>query len=280
MNLSKFFSLLKAPSKSKFYYIERFLATPKLNVWKTLYVNFRAFGIKDALKFPILIYGPFKIYALGTIKLDIPTIRRGIIRIGRTNIKTYTKTKINNRGTIVFRGACHIWGGAYLELGRHATLELGAHTLLGENVRILLQEYCRIGPYARIAFDTLFMDSDFHYMVHVDSGEIRNCHAPIIIGACNWIGNKTTVKKGTVTPDYTIVAAPNAMLNKDYTAITSAYPILGGSPAKEIAHGWRRIFSNSAQNDLTEFFQSGDHIYRLDLAQTDIDSYCTNNVIP
>ena len=72
----------------------------------------------------------------------------------------------------------------------------------------MLRRKCVIGKYARIAFDSQFMDSDFHYMLNIEDGTVKNCTSFIEIGAYNWIGNRTTVKKGTVTPDYTIVAAP------------------------------------------------------------------------
>lgn len=143
----------------------------------------------------------------------------------------------------------------------------------------MLRRKCVIGKYARIAFDSQFMDSDFHYMLNIEDGTVKNCTSFIEIGAYNWIGNRTTVKKGTVTPDYTIVAAPNAMLSKDYTKICSPFPILAGCPAKQIASGYRRVFNIQTERDLTESFKNDTGFIICDLSDN-IDDFCNNHPKP
>lgn len=271
-------ALIKLKLNNKFNALEYRLASPRLNIWKTLYVNFRLFAIRDALKLPILVYGSLRIYQLGKIILNVPKIEKGIVRIGIFDIKSYGRTAINNCGTIVFNGRCDIWGGCYIELSNTASLNIGKHALIGENVRILLQGQCTIGKYLRLAYNSQIIDTDFHFLVNVESGEIKNCRSNVVIGDYNWIGNNTTIKKGAITPDYTIVAAPNAMLNKDYRNITSKYPILGGSPAKEISHGVRRIFSITNESLIRKHFENMDTPYFIDVAT--IDEFCTINSIP
>ena len=269
---------IKSKLKNKLNSIEYRLASPWLNVWKTFYVNFRSFNFRDALKLPVLVYGPLRIYRLGKIVLDVPQVEKGIVRIGIIDIKSYGNTAINNNGTIVFNGRCDIWGGTYIELSKEASLNIGCHSLICENVRILLQGQCVIGKYVRLSYNSQIFDTDFHFMVNTESGEIKNCKSNVIIGDYSWIGNNTTIKKGTITPDYTIVAAPNAMLNKDYRNITSKYPVLGGSPAKEISSGVRRIFSSSNENIIRKHFETTDTSYFMDIAN--IDEFCTINSIP
>lgn len=275
MSVSRF---LKKPLGEKFNYMEGVFAKPWLNFWKTLYINFRLFKFGDAIKFPIIVYGKLEIHRLGLIKIECPQLYRGIISFGKCIKKSQSATRIFNNGEIIFRGPCEIWGGVLMEVGEHSVLDIGEHVLLGENVRFMLRKGCIIGKYARVGFDTQFMDSDFHYMLNIVTGDIRNCTSMIVIGDYNWIGNKTTVKKGTITSDYTIVAAPNSMLNKDYTKITSPCPIIGGSPAKEITSGWRRIYNVSSEAMLAKYFYSHDDIYKYDMS--DCDGFCTNNPIP
>lgn len=102
-----------------------------------------------------------------------------------------------------------------LELGPMSLLDIGTESLIGENVNIMLRKECKIGDYARIAFDSPIMDSDFHYMLDTETHEIKDCSKPVIIGICNWIGNRSTIKKGTITPNYSIIAV-NSLLSKDY----------------------------------------------------------------
>lgn len=134
---------------------------------------------------------------------------------GSFNNKSSRPTRIVNRGTIIFRGSCTIWKGVLLELVLKSLLDIGDGSLLGENVNIMIRKECKIGNYARIAFDSRIMDSDFHYMLDIETNEIKDCTQPVIIGNCNWIGNRSTIKKGIVTPDYAIVSA-NILLSKNY----------------------------------------------------------------
>lgn len=270
-------NFFRKPLNEKFNYIEDFLSRPWINVWKTLYINLRLLRFSDAIKFPILVYGKLEIHRLGLIRIECQ-LYRGMICFGRCIKKAQAPTRIFNYGEIVFHGPCEVWGGGLMEVGEKAVLDIGEHVLLGENVRFMLRKGCFIGKYARVGFDTQFMDSDFHYMLNVVSGEIRNCSSVIKIGDYNWIGNKTTVKKGSITSDYTIVAAPNSMLNKDYTNITSLCPIIGGSPAKEIASGWRRVYNVKSEAMLMKYFYLHDDVYKYDMA--DCDGFCINNPIP
>ena len=254
-----------------------FITSPKLNLWKTIYVNFKTQSVKDAYRLPILVYGRLKIDSLGVILINCP-LKIGIIRIGNVNMKSNTVTRLNSHGCIIFNGQCEIWGGVYCELAPKAKLEIGKHVLIGENVRFLLRNRCLIGNYARIAYDSQFLDTDFHYLINIETGQIKNNPSEIIIGNYNWIGNKTTIKKGTITSDYTIVAAPNALLTKDYTNITSESPVLGGAPAKEIAHGVRRIFNVKSQLFLDNYFRYNSEPYMY--KQGDLESFCNDHSIP
>lgn len=244
--------------------IESIVSAPRVRLLKTFYVNFRCLPFKQAVNFPITIRGKFNIHTLGKIVIDTKCIRRGMIKFGGFNNKSARPTRIVNNGTIIFHGYVAIWEGVLLELGNESVLELGNDVLLGENVNIMLRRGCKIGNYARIAFDSQIMDSDFHYMLNLENSEIKDCTIPVTIGNYNWIGNRTTIKKGTITPDYTIVAAPNALLSKDYRMGGVECPILGGCPAKVIGSGRRRIYSHEWERLLYLYFKDNTepYIYR------------------
>ncbi len=240
--------------------IESIVSAPRVRVLKTLYVNFRCLPFRQAINFPITIRGKFNIHSLGRIVIDSKCVHCGMIKFGGFNNKSARPTRIVSSGTIIFRGYAAIWEGVLLELGNESVLDLGNDVLLGENVNIMLRKGCKIGDYARIAFDSQIMDSDFHYMLNLENNEIRNCTAPVVIGNYNWIGNRTTIKKGTMTPDYTIVAAPNALLSKDYRGGVEC-PVLGGCPAKVIGSGRRRIYSHEWERILYLHFKINSEPY-------------------
>ena len=247
-------------------HIEARLSQPRLRLLKTGYVNLRCLPIRQAIHLPIKIYGRFAIHALGEIRIESPRIVSGMIKFGKFNNKSARPTRVANHGTIIFKGHVDIWEGVLLELGFGARLEIGDDVILGENLNIMLRKSCTIGDHCRIAFDTQIMDSDFHYMVNMETGVIKDCSAPVEIGSYNWIGNKTTIKKGTKTPDYTIVAGSNSLLSKDYKELGGglSYIVLAGCPAKIIGSGVRRIFNFEWEHILAEHFKktSEPYIYK------------------
>lgn len=62
--------VLKRPLCEIIDAIEARLSRPRLRIIKTLYVNFRCFPLRNAVKFPILIYGRFNILRLGRIRIE------------------------------------------------------------------------------------------------------------------------------------------------------------------------------------------------------------------
>lgn len=61
-------------------------------------------------------------------------------------------------------------------------------------------------------------------------------------------------KKGTKTPDYLIVASANALLTKDYTSLPP-YSVIGGSPAKLLKSGVRRIYNSNMEQKINQFLK-------------------------
>jgi acetyltransferase-like isoleucine patch superfamily enzyme len=92
------------------------------------------------------------------------------------------------------------------------------------------------------------MDSNFHYIKNVTSGNVEKCTKSIQIGNNNWIGSRSTIMKGTKTPDYLIVGS-NSLLNKNYTKSINNYSVIGGVPAKLISTGYERIFDYDKEKE-------------------------------
>lgn len=250
----------------------------RLSLSRTLYFNFKALPFKQATKLPIFIYHHTSIYNIGKIEIKDPKIFPGMIQWGKLGYKSSGNGKISNYGEIIFYGPVFFWGGCIIEnLG---TMLFRGDTQVGEGSLMLIRSKLDIGRYTRIGFLSFFMDSDDHYTINTETMKIANNKAPIKIGEYNWIANKAVVKKGTVTPPYTIVASSNTLLSKDYGDI-GPYCVLGGIPAKVIGKGIRRIYNYKAELELNNYFKEhpNEKSIVIDIKPADINNYCLDNAL-
>lgn len=252
----------------------------RLSLSKTIFFNFKALPIRQAIKLPIFIYRHTSIFNIGDIEIKATDIFSGMIRWGKLGYKSQGNGKISNYGKIEFFGPVFFWGGCIIEnLG---TMTFKGDTMIGEGVTMLIRDHLVIDQYSRIGFLSFIMDSDDHYTINMESKKVARNKAPIIIGKYNWIANKTVIKKGTITPDYTIVASANTLLSKDYTE-NGSYCVLGGIPAKVIGKGIRRIYNCKAEAELNEYFKHNPTAKSCQLSLVDedeINKYCLDNVLP
>lgn len=85
-----------------------------------------------------------------------------------------------------------------------------------------------IGKRASISWESQIFYTDFHYIVRDNS--ISNNKKEIIIGDFCWIGNRDSIMKGSVLPNYSVVAS-NSVVNKDYSNYGEE-SLFAGLPAK------------------------------------------------
>lgn len=224
-----------------------------LNIYKTILVNFKLFPLKEALKFPIFVFGKLKIYHLGTVIIESP-IFTGMIELGRNRDRfkaSAGSAMIDNRGIIIFKGAVHfsIDYGIYSQpTGR---IEFGKFCFLGNNVKLYAYNKIVIGMGCSITSEVQIFDSGFHFMKNVETGEIGNIMGQVVIGNWCWIGNRTTIARKTILPDYSVVTS-NSLVNKDFSM--EKFPLIGGIPARKISNSLVRIFNREDENRLWAYF--------------------------
>ncbi len=253
--------------------IEHFCYRRRINIIATLYINLRCLPFRQAYKLPIIIYGKTIFQSLsGTISIKVDKVKTGMITIGRRWCRAHCRTTICLNGALECGEDIRIDGGTEIHIERNATLKIGKGSRIYEDCMIFCYERIEIGEHSSITYHSNIFDTDFHYTIDTQSHEICKHTKPIKLGTYNWIGNKTTIKKGTLTADYTIVAASYSMLCKDYTSYNVKYPILGGVPAKLIGQGKRRIFNWDNQDMIDRYFRSN----QVDsfIYEGDIDSLC------
>lgn len=247
-----------------------------INLIKTLYVNFRALPFNQAKHFPIYVYKNVKIYKLGKICIESENLKSGMITIGKADYTAQGFGKFFNGGKIVFRGPVELGGGFILD--NIGLMIFHGYNKLGPGITFIIRERLEIGRYTTMGFCCFCMDSDDHYTINVDTLMVGRNKKPIIIGSRNWIANRTFIKKGAVTPDFTIVASGNSLLSKDYSDM-GPYCVLGGIPAKKIGSNIRRIYNLKEQARIENYFISNPdrNVLSPDVTPENIDDYCTSN---
>lgn len=242
-----------------------------LSIYKTLLFNFTAFGFKGLFILPIYVYQNTRIYRVGCIKMRCP-MKRGLLKIGELDYKSQGKTKFLNAGTIEIFGPVEIGGASIIE--NYGKIIFHGDNRLGDGCNIFIRESLTLGIETRIGFHSFIMDSDDHFTIDVETKQIGRNTKGIELGKYNWMGNTTFIKKGVKTPDYFIVASPNALLTKDYTSMPP-YSVVGGSPVKLLKSGIRRIYNGEIEAKLNKHFKATlDNTVIWDVETKDLDMFC------
>jgi acetyltransferase-like isoleucine patch superfamily enzyme len=225
-----------------------------INWIKTIHLNFKTQEFKTAIRLPILVYGKLKIAGLtGNIKIEAP-ISTGMIRLG-LNTDKFSASKgsalLLLRGTLIFKGNFIASVDYTIDVNVNGILTIGDLCFLGGGVKIRCWKKVTIGKEVRVAFESQIFDSNFHYLRNIQTGKIRNHCKEVTIGDFCWIGNRTTIMKGTHLPDYSVVGS-NSLCNKDYSIDNMTAPLIGGIPAKIIGNNFHGIWGK--EKDINRFF--------------------------
>ena len=242
--------------------LEARLSQPQLNIWRTIYFNFRTLNFNQAIKFPIFIYGDMHFFMLnGKIKIDTDKITRGMIKIGCNgdsfslqNGSGYIQLASPD-SLITFSGPCRIALNSIIRVVK-GELKFGKYSRIGSNSRVICNGgNITIGDNTGITFSCNIMNSSFHYTYDSIAGYYNNRTKDIHIGCRNWIGNQTTILGGTITPKDTIVGS-GSLLNKSYEIYDNMFPLLAGRPASLVRKGIKRVFSPKSELMVSELFKT------------------------
>ena len=214
------------------------------------------------MKLPILFYGKTDFRSLtGHVEIK-GSIHCGMISVGKKDV--YVDTNVQNtiwtiNGMLILEGPIRFFRGSYILVAKNGVLDIKSKptesgiTKIGSNIHIFCFNHITIGYCTRIAWECQIYDSSFHYIEFVDSEkEIVPLSTPIVIGNHVWIGNRTTIAKGAIIPNDTVVAS-NSLVNKDFSN-TEPYSMLAGCPATVKATGLRRVFDRKQERELDKKF--------------------------
>lgn len=230
---------------------------------KTIYINFRMLPLKDAVKFPIIIWGRCRLALKGgKIVFEAP-IRSGMLKIGyhyeTFNFRESSQIKIH--GMFILKG--EVWFGSSIRLlvEPKATLIMGQLSSLSSCSSLVCTNSITFSDYARVASFSDISDSNYHYMRNTKDNSILPFSKPIKIGARNYVCSRVTLLPGTVTPD-NITIGYGSVCNKDYRNIIPENSVIAGVPAKLVKENVVRIFDFEKENRITLFFADpNNHVY-------------------
>lgn len=219
------------------------------NPFKIIYFNFKMLPFEQAIKLPVFFYSKVSFRSLkGKIEIE-GKVCPNMIRVG--NRKWYpgtmSPTILTLDGNIVFKGDIAIGMSNYILVASGALLVFGTNgTVIGSNNKIICFNKIVIGNNVRITWENQIIDTSFHYIEYEHITEPLN--KAIIIGDCCWIGNRTTISKGTVLPNYSIIAS-GSVVNKNFSD-NGECCLYAGLPAKLKKTNIRRIFDIDREKEL------------------------------
>lgn len=241
------------------------MSQPKVRILHSIYFNFKTLPFSQAIRLPILFYGPINIYMiLGRVKIICDDLYCGMIKIGKNNeffngVDNNSFISLGEDSLVVFNGPCAISNNYVIRVSRNAKLSFGAYTFFGSNVRFICTTEIDIGKYTRCAYGSQIVDSNFHYVMDMKKKNVCRHFGKIVIGDYNWIGNHTSITKDCVTKPYTIVCS-NTLLCKDYSVDSREHVMIGGIPGKIIKDSLSRIYSTDYEKLLNDFFNQNPNI--------------------
>lgn len=153
------------------------------------------------------------------------------------------RTYLHIAGELRIKGTLAIRRGVMIEVCGKAIF--GNDIVFGSRTRLRVHNSIEIGDYVRIAHESQIFDTNFHFSEDVTKPGYYPISKPIKIGSFCWIGNRSTISKGTVLPDYSTVAS-NSLITKDYSDIPP-YTLLGGTPAKILRNNFSRVFDTKRE---------------------------------
>lgn len=239
-----------------FNYFERIRNAHRLNILATLYMNIRTLPLRQALKFPIYIYGPARFSQLaGKVEFETESIKRGMVKFGRhDDFFTHmypTLIHLSKNAKIVFKGYASFSVGNIIRVDKLGVLIFGNLYQSGNQVSIDCCKSIEFGTLCGISYKTLISDSSHHYSIDLDTKKINNCDGKIFLAERTFVGNNCFVFKGCKTSVGSLICSSTfAFCN--YSKIKGA--VIMGNPGEVVDCNYSRIMSFVREKEVLEYF--------------------------
>jgi acetyltransferase-like isoleucine patch superfamily enzyme len=200
---------------------------------KSIFFNLKYLKFKEALMLPILVSHRVLLSdTKGRITIEAkPKI--GLITIGFGDVGIFDKHLSRSvwkvLGHVCFKGSCSLGHGSKICVAQTGELMLGDNFLMTAESSILCRENIIFGKDCLVSWEVLMMDTDYHTINDMHGRQI-NHNKQIVVGDHVWIGCRSTVLKGSVIPDNSVIAAGCLVTG----SFTKTNQIIGGTPARTL----------------------------------------------
>lgn len=205
-----------------------------LSIIKSIYLNFRIFNYKTAIKLPILVSYNTKLVGIKRNSITVDnSMRFGGIRIGFGGVDIVQENKksllrIDDGGKIIFNGRAQLSEGISIRIGHNGVLNIGNNFATNKKCSLVCDGDMKIGNDVLLGWKVNIRDSDGH-VIYDNITKIKNpIQKNITIGNHVWIASYVDILKGTEIKDNSVIAYRSCVLSK----FDKSNCLIGGYPAK------------------------------------------------
>lgn len=258
-----------------------------VNMIKTVYLNFKVFPISIAKELPVYVGKKVDINEIhkGSIEFQKGVeIRKGMVSLGIcqhpmiSNKGLTTLLRITQYGKLILGADIKIYSGCSIIVTYEGVLNIGNDFLMNQKSRLYCANSVNIENHVRIGWETQIYDSNFHFTYDGVNNLIGNALGSVRLGNNVWIGNRCTIAKGALLPDYTIIGSNSLVSKKLENDFEGG--IWVGMPVRLKREGFYRILDNKIQAELFSYFQKeGAHKKSRSISLSDEDlKKCLNHI--
>lgn len=106
-----------------------------------------------------------------------------------------------------------IYSGCSIVVTYNGAANIGSDFLMNQKSRLYCACSLNIGNHYRIGWETQIYDSNFHFTYDSINHRVGNAWGEVCLGDNVWIGNRCTISKSCIIPDYTIIGS-NSLVSK------------------------------------------------------------------
>lgn len=216
----------------------------RIGIIKSTIINFKCLPFRQAIHFPIIVTRNTKFYNLsGNIQIDSP-VKFALVRIGYNGEDTLVwkneRALVKLEGLWIVKGDIHLGVGTVVRVEKNAVLTTFEGIRINFRNKIICYKAISLGRYFNSSWEVQIIDSDMHFLKDSLTNDLLVRDIPIVISDYVWIGNRTTILKGTFLPQNCTIAS-NSVCNKNYSVPENS--VLGGVPAKLLKTNIYRPFT-------------------------------------
>lgn len=193
---------------------------------KSIFFNFRYLSFRQAIHMPVLLSKRTSIKVDGgKVFIDCKEIKYAMIKIGDEGEAAISDRKTLSsyviQGALIFKGNANLGRGIRMIILPKGTLIIGKNFYFTGNSSVRVYRSVTIGDDCLFSWDILIMDYDGHKIFDNTNVKINDAK-PVIVGNNVWIGCRSTIWKGAIIPDNSVIGT-GALITKKLFQKSAVY---------------------------------------------------------